>query len=208
MDGGPLAIEGAAMRRKWLWLLMLVVLLVILGERYVHTHPLVFIETHAHCITCAGLELNGYAGEHNGQFPFDPKGYGNALLLLHEDYFNCLTGPGYDAAAFHDAKRTGRDLPDEECGRVYIQGLSKKNNPEIALLFDKLPTPGGDHCFLPARLWAPLGREVCCVGGMHMFIHEKDWPEFTKTQVELLTKEGFKREEAERLFASKPRMAE
>ena len=40
-----------------------------------------------------------------------------------------------------EAKKTGRKLSEDECGRVYVQGLTNKSNREIALLFDKLPTP-------------------------------------------------------------------
>src|SRR5262249_7244093 len=138
---------------------------------------------------------------HQGRFPFHPDGYGNALLLLDEDCYNCLTGPGYDPAAFREAKRSGNDLPEEKCGRVYVQGLTTKANSEIALLFDKLPTPGGDHCHLPARLWAPLTREVWTIGASHMVIRESEWPAFAAKQVELLVKEGIPRKEAERLYA-------
>src|SRR5258708_7490107 len=87
-----------------------------------------------------------------------PPAYGNALLLLDEGCYFALTGPGYDAAAFHVAKRSSTELNEGDCGRVYVQGLSKKSHRGIALLFDKVPTPGGDHCHFPQRLWAPLGR--------------------------------------------------
>jgi hypothetical protein len=193
------------MKWKWRWLLLALTLLPGLVWVYVRTHPLVFMDVHAHCIKYAGIQLEGYAADHDGRFPSHPKGYGNALLLMNEDCFQSLTGPGYDAAPFVEAKRTGSDLPEEECGRVYIQGLTKKSNSQIALLFDKLPTPGGDHCHLPFRLWAPLGREVWLVGTEQIFVSESDWPDFTKKQVELLVQEGCERQEAERLFASRPR---
>jgi hypothetical protein len=196
------------MRRKWRWILLALVPVTVLAGVYFCANPLVFNESlweHAHCISIAGQELEHYASENGGKFPSDPKGYGNALLLLNEDCYFALTGPGYDAVVFHEAKRSGRDLAEEECGRVYIQGLTKKSDPEIVLLFDKLPTPGGDHCHFPSRLWAPLGREVLFVSGHSIFVLERDWPDFAKRQVELLAKEGFSSEEAERLFASKPK---
>jgi hypothetical protein len=163
------------------------------------------MEAHTHCIKFAGLQLEQYASEHEGRFPSHPKGYPNALLLMDEECFHSLTGPGYDAVPLREAKRLGKELAEEDCGRVYVQGLTKKSNPEIALLFDKLPTPGGDHCHLPVRLWAPLGREVWLVGMGHIFVRESEWPEFANKQVELLVQEGFERQEAERLFASKPK---
>ena len=204
-DGRAETEMGAAMRRRWRWILLAVPPVVVFVFVYVRTHPLVFMDAHAHCIAFAGLQLEEYASEHEGRFPSHPKGYPNALLLMHEDCFHSLTGPGYDAAPLVEAMRTGSDLPEEECGRVYIQGLTKKSNPELALLFDKLPTPGGDHCHLPARMWAPVGREVWLVGCGHIFVRESDWPKFASEQVELLVQEGFEREEAERLFACKPK---
>ena len=80
-----------------------------------------------------------------------------------------------------------------------------KSNPELALLFDKLPTPGGDHCHLPVRLWTSLGREVWLVGMGHIFVRESEWPDFARKHVNLLVQEGFEPQEAERLLASEPR---
>jgi hypothetical protein len=192
-------------RRRWLAALVTLAIVAILLIVYVVTHPLVFLEAHRHCIKFAGLELARYADLHQGRFPFHPGGYGNALLLLDEECFHALTGPGYDAAPLVEAKKANGALSEVECGRVYVQGLTRKSNSEIAQLFDKLPTPGGDHCHLPMRLWAPLGREVWFVGGHSTFVAESDWPEFAKSQVDLLATEGFDRQEAERLFASKPK---
>jgi hypothetical protein len=169
---------------------------------YVRSHPLVFMNAHEHCIKLAALELHQYASEHQGRFPFDPRGYGDALLLMLEECFHSLTGPGYDAAPLRDARRAGGELAEEECGRVYVQGLTQKSKPEIVLLFDKLPTPGGDHCHFPARVWAPLGREVCFVDGSTQFVSESDWSDFAGRQADLLVQEGFDRREAERLFNS------
>jgi hypothetical protein len=55
--------------------------LVLLGFIYVSTHPLVFMDTHRHCIKAALLEMERYAAEHEGRYPFHPRGYGNAALL-------------------------------------------------------------------------------------------------------------------------------
>jgi hypothetical protein len=168
---------------------------------YVHSRPLVFaIEVHAHCIKYAGLSMHQYAGAHGGHFPYSAKGYPDALLLLDEDCYNCLTGPGYSPEPLHQAKRDGTPLTEADCGRVYVQGLTTKSDGNIVVLFDKLPTPGGDHCHLPMRLWAPLGREVCYRDGTTNFILEAKWPEFAREQVELLAKAGFDRAEAERLY--------
>jgi hypothetical protein len=197
---------GRRLVRVSIWLLSALIVVALLAVIYVRSNPLVFNESlwqHAHCIKIAGLQLHGHAHDHGGKFPFHPKGYGNALLLLDPDTYFALTGPGYDAAPFHAAKLTGKDLSEEDCGRVYVQRLTTKSNSEIALLFDKLPTPGGDHCHFPNRLWARLGREVWFVSGHMEFVAESSWPEFAQKQVKLLVEEGFDREEAEGLFAAK-----
>ena len=84
--------------------------------------------------------------------------------------------------------------------------MSESSNPELVLLFDKLPTPGGDHCHLLERLWAPVGREIWTVGNGHKFITETAWPEFARNQVALLVKEGFNRTNAETLYSEKGRV--
>src|SRR5262245_42211128 len=103
------------MRRRWIRLLLAVALLALLAAAYIRTHPPVFMKTHAHCIKVAGVAFQSYADQHGGRFPFHAKGYGNALLLLDEDIFSSLTGPGYDARPLREAKAAGRDLPEEEC---------------------------------------------------------------------------------------------
>jgi hypothetical protein len=164
----------------------------------------VFIEPHQYCIRYALLTLGQYADEHGGKYPSHPKGYPSALLLLRDDCFNTLTGPSYDPAIFHEAKRSGRELAEDECGRVYIQGLTKKPDAKIAILFDKRATPGGDHCYWPVRMWAPLLREVLFADGDEKRILESDWPALAAEQIELLVKQGFDRREAERLYALTP----
>lgn len=148
-----------------------------------------------------GLDLEGYAHEHGGVFPFHTNGYGDALVLVNNGWDAALTGPGYDATVFERVRRTGEDAPESEFGRVYVQGLSRTNDPELALLFDKIPTPGGDHCHLFRRMWAPLGREVWTIGGDMAFIPESQWQVYAKRQVELLVAAGVPRQQAESYYA-------
>ena len=189
-------------RRRWPWYLLA---LGVAGTSYVLLNPLVFNESfmsHAHCIKGAGLEFQNYAVQNGGAFPTHPRGYGDALLLLDKNIYYTLTGPGYDDNAFQLAKKQGTPLAEKDCGRVYIQGLNKTANPKIAILFDKVSTPGGDHCHLLARLSAPFGREVLFVAGYHEFIPDSDWPTFVQTQLALLPAAGIPPEEAQRLYDS------
>ena len=146
--------------------------------------------------------MMGYAHEHGGQFPFHTNGYGDALLLINNGWDAALTGPGYDTQVFERARKTGEDAPESEFGRVYVQGLRDTDNPEIAILFDKLPTPG-DHCHGFRRLSAPLGREIWTIGSGMRFILESRWPVFAKEQVELLVAAGIARAQAERYYSER-----
>ncbi len=201
-------------RRKWRWrltvLITLVAFLVATSAVFIHAHPLVFNESfwqHAHCMPAGTMGLLNYADKHGGKFPVHPGGYGDALLLVDEIWFYSLTGPGYDEAPLVRAKQEGKHLSEDECGRVYIQGLTTSmpsGTSKTVILFDKLPTPGGDHCHFLARLLAPLGREVGFADGHMEFVHEDDWPALAQQQIKLLTEDGIRRDEAERLYASKP----
>lgn len=196
-------------RRKWLLrVLTAFILLVVSAAFYVRTHPLVFNESflnHAHCLPQAGVAFRSYAADNAGQFPSHTNGYGDALLLLmpYAVTWSVLTGPGYDSSAGRRWEQSGADVPEAECGRVYVQGLTETNNPEIAILFDKIPTPGGDHCHLLRRMRASLSRDVMFIDGSQQGVLESKWPDFSKSQIELLVKDGYDRASAERLYAEK-----
>jgi hypothetical protein len=205
---GPVARRpGAAKRRLVTWAVLFLIPIAAVAV-YCRVRPRVFNESllgHAHCISVAGGFLQHYADDHEGRFPFHPAGYPQALLMLDAGVsWECMTGPGFEAKPFEAAKRYGTPLTEADCGRVYIQGLTRKSNPQLAILFDKIPTPGGDHCHFPNRLWAPYRREYLTVDCTNSVIDESDWPVFAREQVELLVKEGFARAEAERLYGLAP----
>ena len=196
-------------KRKWHQRLLLsFVVTAIACVVYVRTHPLVFNESffqHAHCMAQTAGTFPLYARDNFGRFPTHTNGYGDALLILVPDYtpWSLLTGPGYDSNADREWKRTGANVPESECGRVYVQGLTETNNPSIAILFDKVPTPGGDHCHGLNRLNTPLCRDVLFLSGRRDTIDESKWPDFAKNQIELLVNEGFSRAAAEQIYAEK-----
>jgi hypothetical protein len=189
-------------------ILSVLAVLVIAGFIYVRTHPLVFNESfleHAHCMVGGGQSLSLYAHDHGGRFPYHTNGYGDALVMMDSGWDAALTGPGYDHTVFARVRRTGEDAPESEFGRVYVQGLSATNDPEIALLFDKMPTPGGDHCHFLARVSAPLAREVWTIGSDRRVVRESEWLAFAKRQIELLVAAGIAPEQAERYYSEQPK---
>ncbi len=78
------------------------------------------------------------------------------------------------------------------------------SNPSIALLFDKLPTPG-DHCHGFSRLTQPFGREIWYVGGHMGFIRSTAWPAFAEKQIKLLVKAGIPEPVAKSYYEKLPR---
>jgi hypothetical protein len=193
-------------RSRWIvWLLALIALPISGCWLHVVTNPLIYNESyweHAHCVTAAQLALDEYAANNNGVYPAHPNGYGDALLLLPANLDYALTGPGYSEAPFKQARASGQSLPESECGRVYIQGLSRamKSKIDPILLYDKLPTPGGDHCHLIMRCWAPLGREVVYMRQGHRFIPESQWPAIAREQIAMLVELGWTQEQAEACY--------
>ena len=157
---------------------------------------------HQHCIKQTGLAFRIYAEDHHGQLPFSTNGFGNALLLLvkienlTDDTTNAIRyvcGPGDDGHIFKEALNNNSVVPEDQCTRVYIQGLSETNYPGICILFDRNSCPGGDHMRSP---WGHRVRETCLLDGSMEVISEEKWSEFSRQQVDLLIAAGFSRTNA------------
>lgn len=166
------------MRRRYKVIALSVITIVgivVTWNAVIRMYPLRFHDRHAHCIKQTGLGLRMFSGDHGGQFPKDVNGYGDALLLLApyigSNSLELLTGPGYDTRVFDEARSNKHDVAEQECGRVYVQGLSESNAPDIVILFDKLATHGADH----GPPWGQLGREVLFLNGHMEFVAESDW---------------------------------
>jgi hypothetical protein len=156
---------------------------------------------------CEGLLCCGYAVDHDGRLPYDTNGFGNALLILVKGGYlgdtdgvysiGPITGPGDKGAVFKKTLKTGERIPEEKCSRVYIQGLSETNDPQIAILFDKKSCREGDHFRRP---WGPLERETCLLDGSMRGVSDQRWPEFSSNQVELLVQAGIPRAAAKKYY--------
>ena len=162
----------------------------------------IFYPAHQHCIKAAGMHFLLYEEDHQGRLPFDTNGFGDALMLLVKSYppdgWRCLTGVGDDGSVFRAALAFGAHIPEEKCSRVYVQGLSETNDPNIAILFDRYSNPGGDHFRRP---WGPMLREVCLLDGSMQIIAESNWSRFSSNQIELLVQNGIPRLTAQHYYA-------
>lgn len=121
------------------------------------------------------------------------------MLTPEPSWFYFINGPGYDDSAFDEAFASGGDVDESRCGRVYVEGLSTTNDPNIAILFDKIAAPP-DHCHFPRRLWAGYVREVCFVDGDWRMVPVAEWSDFARKQVELLVEAGFSKAQADQIY--------
>jgi hypothetical protein len=104
-----------------------------------------------------------------------------------------ICGPDDDGHIFKEALQNNSVVPEDQCSRVYIQGLSEANDPAICVLFDRNSCRGGDHFRSP---WGRRVRDLCLLDGSMLIIRDEDWPEFSRKQAELLIAAGFSRTNA------------
>ncbi len=157
--------------------------------------------THQHCIKQAGIAFRLYAEDHHGALPFHTNGFGDALLLLVKgDYLpdvHTICGPGDDGRVLSTCVRSGSNVEESKCSRVYVQGLHSSDSGAICILFDRRSVPGGDHRYG----WGPLLREVCLLDGTMQSITDGQWPAFVAEQLRLLVNAGIKSDVARSLYA-------
>lgn len=154
---------------------------------------------HQHCLVATGMALKAYADMHEGRYPVHPNGFGDALLLLTRENLagiSSLCGPGDNGAMLQSALGTSSDVAEDQCSRVYVQGLSESSDRRLCLIFDRRSTRGGDH----RRGFGPRVREVFTIGGGMSAISDDQWPAFKSEQIQLLTTAGISREVAEKYY--------
>lgn len=166
-----------------------------LGAAWVHHLG----KIHQHCMKIAGMTFLEFADGHAGAFPYHTNGFGDALLLLVKDSpqdIRFICGPGDDGHVFSNALAHALHVPESQCSRVYVQGLSQTNDPRLCILFDRRSAPGGDHFYG----WGRRVREACMLDGVMETVPDERWAEFSRQQVELLLAAGLKRERAQQYY--------
>lgn len=160
-------------------------------------------ERHQHCIKSAIFILADYAGDHGGAYPESDRGWGDAMLSFASgpddtNWVRYFVGVDDDGAHLIRALKTGEDVIEDQCTRIYVQGLTEKSAPGTAILFDRESVKGGDHFRgLPGQKRL---REVITVAGTHQMIQDAQWPSFVARQRELLKGEGFAEDEISRYY--------
>jgi len=160
-------------------------------------------KSHQHCIKAAIFILHGYAAEHGGAYPKNDRGWGDAMLSFapspdNTDWVKYFVGVDDDGAHLIRALKSGEDVIEDRCTRIYVEGLTEKSDSGIAILFDRNSVKGGDH-FRGFPGQKPL-REVITVCGQHLMVKDPEWPSFVAKQRELLKNEGFAGSEISRYY--------
>ena len=126
-----------------------------------------------------GMALLMYADEHDGHFPSGGETPEASLCLLYK-YVNSPELMAGKAASVQQAAAVlekGGALGPNECNWYYVEGLTSRNNPELLVLWDKVPGLGHNCERLPAG-----GHEVLFSDGHAEFIQEPDWLKFLADQ--------------------------
>ena len=145
--------------------------------------------------------LEAYADGHEGNFPYHTNGFGDALALLVVEGYDDgrhFVGVDDDASWLRSAATNHTHVREEQCTRIYVQGLTRANNNQIAILFDRYAVRGGDHFRGHPKL--PYLREVCTLDGSMQSISLTHWPAYASNQIELLVHEGIPRPTAEAYY--------
>jgi hypothetical protein len=144
------------------------------------------------CIAGMGIALASYAQEHNGRFPSGGDTPEASLSLLFSNYVDAywLRGKTVPLKVTETALRQNGKLGPESCGWHYVEGLTEADDPQIAILWDKV---GLGH---NGERLKHGGHEVALVNGGHEFIPGPQWPEFLEKQKQLLAQRDEKAKRA------------
>ena len=187
--------------RRWQWGLVVALGCLVLPDALLKLFFWNLGRSHQHCIKVSGSMLEAYATDHEGRFPFHTNGFGDALaLLVAEDDYNAryFVGVDDDGAWLRTAATNHAHVTEDQCTRIYVQGLTETNNPMVAILFDRYAVRGGDHFRgVPGQ---PYLREVCLLDGSMQTVSLSHWPSYASNQVELLVREGIPRTAAEAYY--------
>ncbi len=171
-------------RRFWpKWLAGTVIVLFLLGVSLFGYWKWKFPYGWSHC--CAkgmGLALRTYAMDHDGRFPTGGDTPEASLSLLYSNYVNAYTlrGKTVPLQVAQTALAKDGKLGPESCDWHYVEGLTEADDPQIAILWDKVGLGHNGE-----RLKAG-GHMVVLVDGSENYVSRAKWPGFLKQQKELL----------------------
>jgi hypothetical protein len=127
--------------------------------------------------------LQQYAEDHDGAYPAGEASPEASLSLLYPKYVDAevLRGKTVPVEVVKERLERGERLTPETCGWHYVEGLTLKDNPRIALLWGKV---GLGH---NGQRTSDGGQVVLLVNLGYEYIHGPDWASFLEEQQRLLT---------------------
>jgi hypothetical protein len=150
---------------------------------YRYTFP--YGQSHC-CILQFHWALQFYAENHNGRFPSGQATPEASLSLLAKDDYGVgaylLRGKTVPLEVVTKALAKNGVLGPESCGWHYVEGLTLADDPDVAILWDKV---GLGHNGERVKNGA---HEVLLLDGSRQFISGSRWPGFLQKQTELLGK--------------------
>jgi hypothetical protein len=129
---------------------------------------------------CTALRI--YALDHHGQFPAGGGTPEGSLSLLFSNYVDAYTlrAKTVPLKVTEAALRETGKLGPDSCGWHYVEGLTDTDDPQIAILWDKI---GLGH---NGERIKGGGHEVGYLDGSHRVINASNWPAFMEEQKQLL----------------------
>jgi hypothetical protein len=190
-------------RRIWLRALcviagVLAVLTWLAAAYWRHNYPYGW----SHC--CAkgvGLALRGYAQDHAGRYPTGGDTPEASLSLLYSNYLDAymLRGKTVPLQLVEETLRKKGKLDPQSCGWHYVEGLTEADNPQLAIVWDKV---GLGH---NGERLKGGGHEVVLLDGTTTYVGGKRWPEFLEEQKHLLAQRSDRARQGRRALTARIR---
>lgn len=135
------------------------------------------------CSKMLNMTLLQYADAQGGRFPAGEACPEASLSLLYREKLcdaNLLRGKTVPLDEVETILNRGDLLGPETCGWHYVEGLTKNDDPRIAIIWDKVGLGHNGEALKPG------GHSVIFLNGEEKYVPESEWPEFLEEQQRLL----------------------
>jgi hypothetical protein len=129
------------------------------------------------------MALHQYADAHNGRYPAGEASSEASLSLLYREKLcdaDLLRGKIVPLEEVEAVLNRGDLLGPDTCGWHYVEGLTRKDDPRIAIIWDKVGLGHNGESLRGGGHWVML------LNGDEKHIPERDWQEFLEEQDRLL----------------------
>lgn len=127
--------------------------------------------------------METYAQDHDGRFPAGERSPEASLSLLYREQLTdpyTLAGKGVPREKAKTILESGGLLDPDTCGWHYVEGLTKADDPRLAILWDK------NRLGHNGQRTKDGGCEVVTVGNGREYISAEKWAAFMAEQEQLL----------------------